>query len=99
MGQGRTHLFYTGTPEFAFGTGLSYSNFDMAWENQNIIWSLGSNAQVIVEIEVTNPGNRPGSQTALLFFRPVNVSNVTHLQKLVAYRGTGVLESGEKARL
>ena len=27
---GRTHMYYTGEPEFAFGDGLSYSTFEMA---------------------------------------------------------------------
>lgn len=28
---GRTYKFYTGTPVFAFGTGLSYSKFSFTW--------------------------------------------------------------------
>lgn len=30
---GRTHMFYTGTPEFAFGAGLSYTEWGMAWNS------------------------------------------------------------------
>lgn len=66
---GRTHLYYTGTPEFAFGTGLSYST-----------WSLrlveGPNSKLLeagpthVQVELTNRGPLAGQQRVLAFARP-----------------------------
>ena len=32
-GPGRTHMFYTGEPEFAFGSGLSYTRWELAWDD------------------------------------------------------------------
>lgn len=32
VGVGRTHMFYTGTPEFAFGQGMSYTSWTLAAE-------------------------------------------------------------------
>ena len=29
--EGRTHMFYTGTPLFPFGFGLSYTDFELGW--------------------------------------------------------------------
>jgi beta-glucosidase-like glycosyl hydrolase len=66
---GRTHLYYTGNPEFAFGTGLSYST-----------WSLrlveGPDSQLLqagstrVQVELTNHGPLAGQQRVLAFARP-----------------------------
>jgi beta-D-xylosidase 4 len=30
--EGRSHMFYTGNPLFAFGHGLSFTEFDMEWD-------------------------------------------------------------------
>jgi len=112
VGPGRTHMFYTGTPEFAFGTGLSYTSWAMKWSESNafssksaIIYSLSSSAPdsvTEVEVELTNVGNHSGRQTLLCFWRP-KASGGTGLkikQKLVAYRGTGVeLSPGQVSTL
>jgi len=34
VGVGRTHMYYNGTPEFAFGHGLSYSSWQLDWVDQ-----------------------------------------------------------------
>lgn len=35
VGVGRTHLYYKGTPEFPFGHGLSYSQWELEWDNDD----------------------------------------------------------------
>lgn len=40
---GRTYRFYTGTPVYEFGYGLSYSRFEYRWHDQ-----VGSLADIIV---------------------------------------------------
>jgi hypothetical protein len=43
---GRTHRFYTGNPVYAFGTGLSYSTFEIKKQKQTIQQQLVSEAQL-----------------------------------------------------
>ena len=85
---GRTHMFYTGTPEFTFGSGLSYTKWGMEWgedvseakdDSGAMVWSLSdgeiSNERNIT-VHLTNVGNtHAGQQTVLLFWRPTNNSH------------------------
>ena len=56
VGPGRTHMFYTGTPEFAFGAGLSYTDWAMAWPSQDkgedLVLSLSADAGATTELQV-----------------------------------------------
>jgi beta-D-xylosidase 4 len=93
---GRTHMFYTGTPEFAFATGLSYTRWELDCEQHEIIISLSSttstpssndNSNEII-IKLKNVGTVKGKQTALMFWRPKNNSVRNYRQKLIGYKGT-----------
>ena len=112
VGPGRTHMFYTGKPEFAFGTGLSYTSWSMEWAgsstggNVDIVYSLSGAADASpvseVEVELANVGGRAGRQTLLCFWRPKSplATGTKIQQKLVAYKGTGVeIAPGARASL
>lgn len=75
---GRTYQYYTGTPVFAFGDGLSYTTFDFKWTNKSVgrvhaIQSRDfknmkdSNPVAVMEVEVTNTGKRGGAVTVIAF--------------------------------
>ncbi len=80
---GRTYKFYTGTPLFKFGDGLSYTTFTYKWsaapvvsqaptrysKSNGLVISRDSlrGAQVDYEVEVTNTGNRGGAVSVLAF--------------------------------
>lgn len=98
IGVGRTHMFYSGSPEFPFGHGLSYSNWALEWTSS----SRYDDAPFVLEatssplklgMNITNLGPTTGSQTVLLFWRPLEHSRVR--QKLAGFQGTSVLEVGE----
>lgn len=92
---GRTHLYYTGTPEFPFGAGLSYSS-----------WALevteGANKQLSTEsgsasftVRLTNTGPRAGSQRVLALARPRGAASPGALrQRLWGYQGAQVAVGG-----
>lgn len=98
---GRTHMFYSGKPEFAFASGLSYTSWSMRWNDikdgydSTIEWSLQDvrdekqNQSVQLEIVLTNSGAMDGLQTVLLFWRPIGDNHsIKHLrQKLIGYAG------------
>lgn len=93
---GRTHLYYTGTPEFAFGTGLSYSTWAMEVTNagSELAADRGSSTY---SVKLTNKGPMAGQQRVLAFLRPRSVTAPKHAprQRLVGYMGAnlGVGES------
>merc|ERR1711957_1090202 len=84
VGVGRTHMYYQGNPEYAFGHGLSYSKWKIDWiddsgsyvedSNQNTppTLKLHESISTRLQLSVQNAGpHTPGSsQTLLLFWRP-----------------------------
>lgn len=90
-GPGRTHLYYTGTPEFKFGTGLSYSSWHLELDNKNFpstVSTVKDSMPIHYSLRLRNSGSRAGKQTVLAFWRPVNTTSSSKLkQKLFAYQG------------
>src|SRR2546425_1457954 len=67
-GGGRTYRFFKGTPLYPFGYGLSYTSF--AYRNlRTSAERLGSRDTLIVSVDVTNTGRRPGDEVAQLYVR------------------------------
>jgi len=85
---GRTYRFYTGTPVYAFGTGLSYTNFSVSITNQtplNIPYesirnNLGDDVTsswkslplADITMTITNTGTKDGDYVALGYVVPPN---------------------------
>jgi beta-glucosidase-like glycosyl hydrolase len=85
---GRTHLYYTGTPEFAFGTGLSYSSWgiEVLSAGQEVAADRGSTA---FTVKLTNRGPMAGQQRVLAYVRPrsLMIQKTAPKQRLWAYQG------------
>ena len=99
-GPGRTHMFYTGEPEFAFGSGLSYTRWELAWDDGAPRAPIERDARDArareLRVRVTNAGERDGKQTVLLLWRPARGNPLPLRQKLVAFGGAFV-RAGETA--
>ena len=75
-GDGVTHLYYTGIPIFAWGTGLSYSTFALAWEAGTAshasvnasAWAAGEVASPSFNVRVTNTGGMHAATSVLGFW-------------------------------
>lgn len=66
---GRTHLHYTGVPEFAFGTGLSYSSWTLEVIQADASL-FAANGAATFAVRLTNHGPLAGRQRVLAFARP-----------------------------
>jgi beta-glucosidase-like glycosyl hydrolase len=100
VGVGRTHRHYQGVAEFEFGHGLSYSQWQLQVEQEDVeLLDTGltedtSDASITLDVRVTNLGPYPSSQTVLLFWRPME-AQVDILQKLIRFDQTTLLAVGE----
>lgn len=70
---GRTYQFFEGEPLYPFGHGLSYSAFDYSDVRTS---ARNLTDSIIVEVDVTNSGDRPGDEVVQLYVRYLN-SDVT----------------------
>lgn len=66
--EGRTYRYFEGEPLYAFGHGLSYTNF--GYENLKFDReSLSQSDSVVVSVDVTNTGARSGEEVVQLYVR------------------------------
>jgi beta-glucosidase len=57
------------SPQFEFGTGLSYTTFN--YSNLQVSPKVATNGEAKVSVTVTNSGNRAGKETVILYVRDV----------------------------
>jgi beta-glucosidase len=67
----RTYRYFTGTPLYAFGHGLSYTTFDFSAGKLDSN-SVTPNGKVKVSFTVRNSGRRDGDEVAQLYYRHLN---------------------------
>ncbi|WP_394619900.1 glycoside hydrolase family 3 C-terminal domain-containing protein [Lentzea sp. JNUCC 0626] len=98
-GLGRTYQYFTGTPTFPFGYGLSYSTFRFA--NATVDRTSASpNDTVNVSLDVTNTGSRAGTTVAQVYVAtPGAGTGDVPRQRLAAFRKTGLLQPGATQRV
>ncbi|MFD6534665.1 ricin-type beta-trefoil lectin domain protein [Streptomyces sp. NPDC060184] len=99
-GKGQTYQYFTGTPSYPFGYGLSYTTFSYS-AAQTDKSGVTADGTVNVSFDVTNTGNVPGATVAQLYAaNSFSVSGTTlPKQRLVGFKNTGVLAPGEKLHI
>ena len=95
-GLGRTYMYFTGTPTYPFGYGLSYSNFKYS-DVKVGPGSVSADGTVNVSFDVTNTGKAAGSTVAQLYAAPEFTVAGTELPKeqLAGFQKTAVLKPGQ----
>lgn len=82
---GRTYRYYTGTPLYPFGYGLSYTTFTIEWHNNTRqaldahsiavdTGSSGTASATTMTAVVTNTGTMAGDEVLQAYFVPKNVT-------------------------
>ena len=81
-------------PAVAFGFGLSYTTFEMSAPRVVSGSSTATGSTVSVEIDVTNTGQRPGSEVVQLYVEPVDPQIIRPVRELKAFQKV-TLDPGE----
>jgi beta-glucosidase len=89
----RTYRFFTGTPLYPFGHGLSYTTFGYG-NLRTSTSSLRANDTLVVRADVRNTGTRTGDEVVQLYVRHVGSSVQRPVTELKAFRRI-TLEPGE----
>jgi beta-glucosidase len=71
--KGFTYMYFTGTPVFPFGHGLSYTQFSYSDLTLNAP-RMAADGKVEVSVTVKNTGERPGDEVAQLYVHQVKSS-------------------------
>ena len=81
------------SPLFAFGHGLSYTEFDLTLEGSESTAEAGG--QLALTVKVRNTGSRPGDTVIQLYARDEDASIVRPVRQLVCFKRVG-LDAGEE---
>jgi beta-glucosidase len=99
-GLGRTYMYFTGTPTYPFGYGLSYSTFAYSHITAGPARAT-ADGTVHVSFDVTNTGKVAGATVAQLYAAPgFTVPGVQLPRKqLAGFERTAVLRPGQTQRI
>jgi beta-glucosidase len=91
--QGRTYRFFTGTPLYPFGHGLSYTTFGYR-QLATSADTLAEGDTIMVRVDVTNSGARAGDEVVQLYARHLGSRVERPVRELRGYRRVS-LQPGE----
>lgn len=94
--EGRTYRYFKGTPLFAFGYGLSYTNF--TYKNLQISASVATNGDSKVSVEVTNTGKRDGDEIVQLYVSNKEATVPVPIRTLAGFKSV-FLKAGETKKI
>jgi beta-glucosidase len=99
-GLGRTYMYFTGTPTYPFGYGLSYTSFKYS-HVQVGPRAATADGTVAVSFDVTNTGKTAGTTVAQVYASPRMTVSGTELPKdqLTGFQRTADLRPGQTQHL
>jgi beta-glucosidase len=94
--KGRTYRYFTGTPLYPFGYGLSYTSFHYSTGKLSTT-TLQAGTALEASVEVMNTGDREGEETVEFYLVPVSKSVTgAPLRKLVGFEKVHLLKGETK---
>jgi beta-glucosidase-like glycosyl hydrolase len=99
-GIGRTYQYFTGTPTYPFGYGLSYTSFAYSHVRTDRR-TASADGEVTVRLDVTNTGSTAGATVAQLYVAtPFTVPGVElPRERLAGFQKTNTLAPGQTQHL
>jgi beta-glucosidase len=92
----RTYRYFTGTPLYPFGYGLSYTTF--AYSDLTMPGKITAGSEVTVTVTVTNTGKLSGDEVVQLYLTDEKASTPRPLRQLDGFKRVH-LEPGESRRV
>jgi len=93
--ENRTYRYFRGTPQYAFGYGLSYTDFEVG-KARISAKSMKADGSVKITVPVTNIGNREGTETIQVYVKALDYPEAP-IKSLKGFRKV-YLKPGEKAK-
>ncbi len=99
-GLGRTYMYFTGSPTYPFGYGLSYSTFKYSHVTVGPR-TASADGTVRVSFDVTNTGSTPGATVAQLYVAPQFTVPSVELpeEQLAGFQRTSLLAPGHSQHI
>lgn len=82
--EGRTYRYFKGTPLYSFGHGLSYTTFN--YQNLQAKEETSTTDSIVIQVDITNSGNRDGEEVAQLYLTHVNQESYLPLRSLKGFK-------------
>jgi beta-glucosidase len=92
----RTYRYFTGTPLYPFGYGLSYTSF--VYSDLRVPEKMSAGSDISVEVTVTNTGKMAGDEVVQLYLTDEKASTPRPLRQLEGFKRVH-LDAGESRTL
>jgi beta-glucosidase len=92
----RTYRYFTGTPLYPFGYGLSYTNF--TYSNLKIPATSDTKEKIKVSVTVLNAGGRAGEEVVQLYVKHPTASTPVPIHALKGFKRV-FLKAGDKTTI
>ena len=86
---GRTYMYFKGEPLYPFGYGLSYTTFGYS-RLRTSADSLRSNGQLMIDLDLTNTGRRPGEEVVQLYVKHLESKEARPIKELKGFKRVAV---------
>jgi beta-glucosidase len=97
IARGATYLYFAGTPEYAFGHGLSYTSF--AYSKLAVSAARVPDGPLTVQLELQNTGKRAGDEVVQVYIHDLATGGVARpIRQLAAFKRVP-LKAGERRKL
>jgi beta-glucosidase len=95
--KGRTYMYFTGTPLYPFGFGLSYTTFTYSTAASLSAATLSQGQQVTVSVDVTNSGTVAGDEVVQMYVSYPTTTGVPRpIKQLQGFKRITNLAAGAK---